>query len=40
LAARLADIRQLMHEMGRALNQGEVVVEVNDIFYKIRDFHA
>jgi hypothetical protein len=38
LAAQLADIRQLMHEMGRALNQGEVVVEFNDSFYKIRDF--
>jgi hypothetical protein len=38
LAARLPDIRQFMHEMGRALSQGEVVVEVNDTFYKIRDF--
>jgi hypothetical protein len=38
LAARLADIRALMHEMGRTLNQGEVVLEVNETFYKIRDF--
>lgn len=38
LAARLPDIRRLMHGMGHALNQGEVVVEVNDTLYKIRDF--
>ena len=38
LAARLPEIRRFMHEMGRALNQGEVVVEVNESFYKIRDF--
>jgi hypothetical protein len=38
LAARLSDLRQFMHGMGRALNQGEVVVEVNESFYKIRDF--
>ena len=38
LAARLPALRQLLHEMGRALNQGEVVIEVNDRFYKIRDF--
>jgi len=38
LAARLSDIRQFLHGMGRALNQGEVVVEFNDTFYKIRDF--
>lgn len=37
-AARLPEIRRFMHEMGRALNQGEVVVEVNESFYKIRDF--
>ncbi len=40
LARRLSDIRQLMHEMGRSLNQGEVVLEVNETFYKIRDFHV
>ncbi len=38
LAARLLEVRQFMHGMGRALNQGEVVVEFNDTFYKIRDF--
>ncbi len=38
LAARLADIRRFLHEMGRTLNQGEVVIEVNENFYKIRDF--
>lgn len=38
LAARLPDIRRLMHGMGRALKQGEVIVEVNDTLYKIRDF--
>ena len=37
-AARSADIRQLLHGMGRALNQGEVVIEVNNTFYKIREF--
>ena len=31
-AARLSDIRELMHAMGRALNQGEVVIEVNERF--------
>jgi hypothetical protein len=30
LAARLPDIRRFLHEMGRALNQGEVVIEVNE----------
>jgi hypothetical protein len=40
LAARLGDLRALMHGMGRALNQGEVVIEVNDTFYKIRDFDS
>jgi len=38
LAARLSDVRQFLHGTGRALNQGEVVVEFNDTFYKIRDF--
>jgi hypothetical protein len=40
LAARLPDIRRFLHEMGRALNQGEVVIEVNENFYKIRDFEV
>ena len=38
LLARLPDLRRLLHEMGRALGQGEVVIEVNDRFYKIREF--
>ncbi len=38
LAERLPEIRELLHRMGRTLNQGEVVVEVSDSFYKIRDF--
>jgi hypothetical protein len=37
-AARLPDVRALMHGMGRVLNQGEVVVEFNDTLYKIREF--
>jgi hypothetical protein len=38
LLVRLPDLRRLLHEMGRALKQGEVVIEVNDRFYKIREF--
>ena len=38
LLERLPDLRRLLHGMGRALNQGEVVIEVNDRFYKIREF--
>ena len=38
LAARLAGLRQLVHGMGRALDQGEVAIEVNENFYKIRKF--
>jgi hypothetical protein len=37
-AARLSDIRHFIHSLGRALNQGEVVVEFNDRLYKIRNF--
>ena len=40
LSARLADLRRLMHGMGRALDQGEVAIEINENFYKIRDFDA
>jgi hypothetical protein len=36
--ARLSDIRALLHGMGRTLNQGEVVIEVNERLYKVRDF--
>jgi hypothetical protein len=38
MAAKIPEIRQFLHRMGRALNQGEVVVEVSDRFYKISDF--
>lgn len=38
LAQRLPELRRFMHGMGRALNQGEVVIEFNDTFYKIRQF--
>lgn len=37
-AARLPDVRALMHSMGRALNQGEVVIEFNDTLYKVQEF--
>ena len=40
LEASLPDLRKLLHDMGRDLNQGEVVIEVNDRFYKIREFDA
>jgi hypothetical protein len=40
LAARLRDIRAFLHGMGRALNQGEIIIEFNDTIYKIRDFDA
>jgi hypothetical protein len=38
LSTRISDLRQLMHAMGRALDQGEVAIEVNENFYKIRVF--
>jgi hypothetical protein len=38
LVARLSDLRELIHRMGRELNQGEMIVEINDTLYKIRDF--
>jgi hypothetical protein len=28
----------LLHGMGMALNQGKVVIEVNERLYKVRDF--
>jgi hypothetical protein len=37
-AARLPDVRAFIHAMGRALSQGEVVIEFNDTLYKIREF--
>jgi hypothetical protein len=38
LASRLADLRSFLHTMGRALKQGEIVIEFNDMLYKIRKF--
>ena len=38
LAGRLGDLRQFLHDMGRGLKQGEVIVEFNDTLYKIRKF--
>jgi hypothetical protein len=38
LAERLSDLRRFLHAMGRALKQGEIVVEFNDTLYKIRKF--
>lgn len=38
LTARMADPRNFMHAMGRALDQGEIAIEVNQNFYKIRAF--
>ena len=38
LAARLFEVRRFMHGMGSSLNQGEVIIEVNESLYKIRDF--
>ena len=40
LAARLADVRRLIHQIGRQMNQGEMVVEVNETLYKVRDFDS
>jgi hypothetical protein len=40
LAAKIPKIRQFLHRMGRTLNQGEVVVEISDRFYKITAFDA
>ena len=34
LVARLPAFRGLLHQIGRALNQGEVVIEVNERFYR------
>lgn len=33
-----AKVRSFLHEMGRSLEQGEVVVELNDRLYKIRSY--
>jgi hypothetical protein len=37
-SARIIDLRRLLHAMGRALDQGEVPIEVNENFYQIRVF--
>jgi hypothetical protein len=39
-SAQLTGLRQLMHAMGRTLNQGEVAIEVNESFYKFRVFDS
>jgi hypothetical protein len=32
-------VRSFIHDMGRSLDQGEVVVELNDRFYKVRVYN-
>ena len=36
--ARVSSLREFLHRFGRETNQGEVVVEVEDEFYRIRNF--
>lgn len=36
--ANLPRIREFLHRMGRETNQGEVVFEFGDRFYRIRNF--
>jgi hypothetical protein len=36
--ARLPEIRTLLHDMGRQTRQGEVALEFDGTFYRIRDF--
>jgi len=38
LTAHLVHIREFLHRMGRETNQGEVVFEFSDRFYRIRNF--
>jgi hypothetical protein len=37
---RLPAIRAFLHAMGKSLDQGEVVIDINETFYKIRDFDS
>ena len=36
--ANLQQLRAFLHRFGRATNQGEVVVEFDGLFYRIRSF--
>ncbi len=38
LEARIKDLREFVHRFGRETNQGEVVVEFDECFYRIREF--
>ena len=38
LASGFRDIREFLHDLGRETNQGEVVVEISDRFYRITIF--
>jgi hypothetical protein len=38
LSAKLRELRQFVHRFGRETNQGEVVVEFDDHFWRIRHF--
>jgi hypothetical protein len=38
LRAKLRELRQFVHRFGRETNQGEVVVEFDDHFWRIRHF--
>jgi hypothetical protein len=31
-------VREFAHKMGRSLDQGEIVIELSDRFYKIRSY--
>jgi hypothetical protein len=39
-AARLRQLREFLHRMGRETNQGEVACEFNGRFYRIRQFDS
>jgi len=36
--ARIRDLREFLHRFGRTTNQGEVVVEFDGTFYRIKQF--
>src|SRR5687767_1878981 len=36
--ARLAELREFLHRMGRETNQGEVAIQLDDRFYRITQF--
>jgi hypothetical protein len=37
-AAKLGSLREFLHRFGRETNQGEVVVELDGVFFRIRNF--